>query len=94
MGVLLLLQLTECDIVHNTLMALHPLQLYSRHLHEERVLIAVKLQKIIVQFGCNSILIPPIQVPRICLDNFSSVSSIPIPYGCSRYIVLSLYSPG
>jgi hypothetical protein len=44
----LLLQLAESDIVHNTLVALHPLQLYSRHLHEEGVLIAVKFQQIVV----------------------------------------------
>ena len=31
-------QLAQRYIVHNTLLSLHPLQLYRRHLHQERVL--------------------------------------------------------
>ena len=56
--------LTERDVVHNTLLPLNPLQLYRRHLHQEGVLVTVKFQKIIVEFSCDALLISPIQVPK------------------------------
>ena len=36
--------LAQRDIIHNTLLALHPLQLYSRNLHQESVLVTIKFQ--------------------------------------------------
>ena len=36
--------LAQRDIIHNTLLALHPLQLYGCNLHQESVLVTVKFQ--------------------------------------------------
>ena len=36
--------LTESDIVHNTILTLHSLQLYCRHLHQKCVFVTVKFQ--------------------------------------------------
>ena len=36
--------LAERDIIHNTLLAFHSLQLYSRNLHQESVLVTIKFQ--------------------------------------------------
>ena len=55
--------LAERDIVHNTLLALHALQLYRRNLHQESVFITIKFQKIIVKFSCDALLVSSIQVP-------------------------------
>ena len=43
-----ILYLTQGDIVHNTVLALQTLQLYCSHLHQERVLIAIKFQQIVI----------------------------------------------
>ena len=49
--------LTEGDIVHNTLVALPTLQLDGSDLHQKRVLIAVELQQVVVQLGGDALLV-------------------------------------
>ena len=60
-----ILYLTQGDIVHNTVLSLQTLQLYCSHLHQERVLIAIKFQQIVIQLGSDAFLVPSIQVSAI-----------------------------
>lgn len=53
--------LTEGDIVHNTLVALPTLQLDGSDLHQKCVLIAVELQQVVVQLGRDALLVPPVE---------------------------------
>ena len=56
-------QLTERDVVHDTLSPLVTLQLNGRHLHQEGVLVTVELEKVVIQLGCDARFVPAIEVP-------------------------------